>query len=138
LVFLLRLKNGSRFRGGKEEFSAQRTPRISAEFAEKPFGDDSLPRRMKAVFSKEGICSRFGARVCRMPVLTSHEALQLTASFAITAERMKTSDINFCSRAAMLEAASRVTFLKAHLIAKKEESAPRLGEISRRAVFAAA
>jgi len=73
-----------------------------------------------------------------MPVLTSHEALQLTASFALTAKRMKTADINFCSRAAMLEAASRVTFLKAHLIAKKEERTPRLGETSRRAVFSIA
>jgi hypothetical protein len=73
-----------------------------------------------------------------MPALTSHEALKLTASFAITAERMKTADIHFCSRAAMFEAASRVTFLKAHLIAQKEEAAPMFGEVSRRAVFAVA
>jgi hypothetical protein len=75
-------------------------------------------------------------RVCRMPALTSHEALQLTANFAVTAERMKTADLNCCSRAAMFEAASRVTFLRAHMIAKKEESTPLLGETSRRAVFA--
>lgn len=73
-----------------------------------------------------------------MPALTSHEALQLTANFAITAERMKTADIHFCDRAAMFEAASRVTFLRAHVIAKKEEAAPRLGETSRRAIFAVA
>ena len=73
-----------------------------------------------------------------MPGLTSHEALQLTASFAVTAERMKTADIHFCERAAMFEAASRVTFLKAHVIAKKEEAAPRLGETRRRAVFGVA
>jgi hypothetical protein len=71
-----------------------------------------------------------------MPALTSYEALQLTASFAITAERMKTADINFYGRAAMFEAASRITFLKAHVIAKEEETTPLLGEIARRAVFA--
>lgn len=73
-----------------------------------------------------------------MPALTSHEALQLTADFAITAERMKTADIDGCGRAVMFETASRVSFLKAHLIAKKEESAPVFGETSRRAVFAVA
>ena len=71
-----------------------------------------------------------------MPALTSHEALQLTASFALSAERMKTADISFCGRAAMFEAASRVTFLKAHVIAQQEEAAPPLGETRRRAVFA--
>lgn len=70
-----------------------------------------------------------------MPALTSHEALQLTVSFAITAERMKTADKSFCGRAAICEAASRVTFLKAHAIAKKEETAPQFGETRRRAVF---
>ena len=73
-----------------------------------------------------------------MPALTSHEALQLTASFAITAERMKTADTHCCGRAAMFEAASRVTFLRAHVIAKKEEMAPRFGETCHRAVFAIA
>ena len=70
-----------------------------------------------------------------MPALTCHEALQLTARFAVTAERMKTADSSFCGRAAMFEAASRVTFLRAHLIAEKEEAAPFFGEISRRAIF---
>jgi hypothetical protein len=73
-----------------------------------------------------------------MPALTSHEALLLTASFARTAERMKTADLPCCGRAAMFEAASRVSFLKAHLIAKREESAPLFGEISRRAIFSVA
>ena len=82
--------------------------------------------------------SKLLERVCRMPALTSHEALQLTASFAITAERMKTANVHFCGRAAMFETASRVTFLKAHVIAKKEEMAPRLSETRRRAVFAIA
>ena len=71
-----------------------------------------------------------------MPALTSQEALLLTARYALTAERMKAADNQCCDRAAMFEAASRVSFLKAHLIAKKEESAPLFGEISRRAVFA--
>jgi hypothetical protein len=71
-----------------------------------------------------------------MPALTFHEALLLTARFALTAERMKTAELSCCGRVAMLEAASRVSFLKAHLIARKEESAPLLGEICRRAVFA--
>lgn len=73
-----------------------------------------------------------------MPALTSYEALQLTAHFAITAERMKTADSDCCGRAAMFEAASRVSFLKAHLIAQKEESAAVFGEMSRRAVFTVA
>lgn len=73
-----------------------------------------------------------------MPVLTFHEALQLTANFAITAERIKTADSDCCGRAAMFETASRVSFLKAHLIAKKEESAPMFGDASRRAIFAVA
>jgi hypothetical protein len=49
---------------------------------------------------------------------------------------MKTADINFYGRAAVFEAASRITFLKAHVIAKEEETTPLLGEIARRAVFA--
>lgn len=73
-----------------------------------------------------------------MRALTSYEALLLTARFALTAERMKTAELPCCGRAAMFEAASRVSFLKAHLIARKEETAPLLGEISRRAVFAVA
>ena len=73
-----------------------------------------------------------------MSQLTSHEALQLTAHFAFTAERMRTADSNFEIRASLYETASRVAFLKAHLLAKNEEICPLLGQTSRRAVFFAA
>lgn len=127
---------GERFAySARENTLTTEAPRNSAEIAEEHWGDCSLPR-MDTVFSKRGTCSKIMVRVCRMPALTSYEALQLTASFAITAERMKTADINFYGRAAMFEAASRITFLKAHVIAKEEETTPLLGEIARRAVFA--
>jgi hypothetical protein len=70
--------------------------------------------------------------------LTSQDALRLTASFAFTADRMRAADHAFEIRARICETASRVAFLRAHLIAKREEILPPLGESFRRAVFAVA
>jgi hypothetical protein len=72
-----------------------------------------------------------------MSLLSSHEALQLTATFAVTAERMR-ADVEAQTLASLYERASRVAFLKAHLIAREEEVRPIFGQSFRRAAFAAA
>jgi hypothetical protein len=70
--------------------------------------------------------------------LTSQEALRLTATFAFTADRMRTIDGTFAVRTKICETASRVAFLQAHRIARREEIFPRVGETFRRAIFATA
>jgi hypothetical protein len=70
--------------------------------------------------------------------LTSQEALRLTANFAVTADRMRTADESFEIRASICETASRVAFLRAHLIARREEIFPAFGGTLRRASFASA
>lgn len=73
-----------------------------------------------------------------MSQLTFHQALDLTATFAFTAERMREADRDLHSRASICERASRVAFLRAHVIAKSEEVCPAFGELFRRAAFAVA
>ncbi len=73
-----------------------------------------------------------------MPQLTSHEALRLTAHFAFTADRMRSVDQSLERRANICETASRVAFLRAHVIAKREQIFPTFGESHRRAVFSVA
>jgi hypothetical protein len=68
--------------------------------------------------------------------LTSQEALQLTANFACTADRMREADRAFAIRANICETASRVALLRAHLIAREEEILPGFGECVQRRVFA--
>jgi len=68
--------------------------------------------------------------------LTSHEALMLTARFACTADRMRATDQSFAVRASICDTASRIAFLRAQMIAQKEEILPVLGEPFRRAAFA--
>lgn len=70
--------------------------------------------------------------------LTSQEALSLTANFAITADRMRTADESSEVRASICETASRIAFLRAQMIAKREEILPALGDTFRRAAFAVA
>ena len=70
--------------------------------------------------------------------LTSQEALRLTANFAFTADRMRAGDHSFEIRAQICDTASRVAFLRAHLMAKREEILPALGETFWRAIFAVA
>lgn len=84
---------------------------------------------------------RLQKRITSRPMpseLTSQEALRLTARFAFTADRMRTTDETFAVRAKICETASRVAFLRAHRIAQREEILPRLGETFRRAIFAVA
>lgn len=69
--------------------------------------------------------------------LSSHEALELTAKFAIAAERMR-ADSDSRLRASLYERASRVAFLRAHMLAKNEEVRPSFGQTFRRAIFAVA
>ena len=69
--------------------------------------------------------------------LSSHEALELTAKFAFAAERMR-ADTDSCVRASLYERASRVAFLRAHLLAHDEQMRPTLGQSFRRAIFAVA
>ena len=73
-----------------------------------------------------------------MSQFTSHEAILLTSSFVLTAERMRVGDTHSQARAALCEVASRVAFLRAHLIAKDEEVRPMFGQTARRATFAVA
>jgi len=73
-----------------------------------------------------------------MSLLTSHEALVLTADFALTADRMRAADSADRLRSKLYERASRIAFLRAQLLAKREETCPALGELFRRAAFAIA
>jgi hypothetical protein len=70
--------------------------------------------------------------------LSSQEALKLTASFAFTADRMRAADEALRVRASICETASRVAFLTAHRLAKREEVLPLLGHTLHRASFAIA
>lgn len=72
-----------------------------------------------------------------MSFLSSSEALQLTVTFAVTAERMRAND-DARTLASLYERASRVAFLKAHVIAREEEVRPTFGQSFRRAAFAVA
>jgi hypothetical protein len=72
-----------------------------------------------------------------MPCLSSHEALELTAHFAFTAERIRANS-EYQARATLYERASRIAFLRAHILARDEEARPAFGESLRRANFAVA
>lgn len=69
------------------------------------------------------------------PQLTCHEALQLTASFACSADRMRAGKGTCEIRTRICETASRVAFLKAHRMAQREEMVPLPGHTFRRANF---
>ncbi len=72
-----------------------------------------------------------------MPPLTSQEALQLASKFALTADRVRaTADLG--GRARLCDIASRVAFMRAQVLAKKEEIRPVFGKLHRRAIFAIA
>ena len=71
-----------------------------------------------------------------MSLLTSHQALELSANFAFAAERASESE--FQVRARLCELASRVAFLRAHVIARDEEARPAFGLSFRKAIFAVA
>jgi hypothetical protein len=51
---------------------------------------------------------------------------------------MRAADHDFQTRANVCEAASRIAFLRAHIIAKDEETRPSFETIFRRAAFAVA
>jgi hypothetical protein len=70
--------------------------------------------------------------------LTSHEALLLTANFAFTADRMRAADETHQIRASICDTASRIAFLRAHLIAEREEIVTGFSGAFRRGVFATA
>jgi len=72
-----------------------------------------------------------------MSCLTPHEALQLTATYAFTADYLRSSNTNEV-HARIYETASRVAFLRASLLARHEEARPKFGDVSRRALFATA
>jgi len=74
-----------------------------------------------------------------MASLTSQEALQLAADFALTAEYMRNDDAAYHgTKAELYETASRVALLRAHVLAKDEEVRPVLGTNLRRATFVVA
>jgi hypothetical protein len=72
-----------------------------------------------------------------MAQLTSREALQLAADFARKAEYMRADDAaDFQTQADLYETASRIAFLRAHMIARAEEVRPAVGKTSHRSVLA--
>ena len=78
-----------------------------------------------------------------MSRLTSHQALQLAADFAFTADYMRAAEADDFQNdvqtlAKLYETASRAVFLRAHVIAKDEETRPVVGERFRRVAFAVA
>ena len=74
-----------------------------------------------------------------MHYLSSTQALQLAADFALTADYIRATEATDChARAGLLETASRAAFLKAQAIAKDEEIRPVIGQSFRRAAFAVA
>ena len=74
-----------------------------------------------------------------MRYLTSAQALQLAADFALAADYIRVAEAADAeARASFLETASRAAFLKAQAIAKDEEIRPGFGQILRRAAFAVA
>jgi hypothetical protein len=74
-----------------------------------------------------------------MLFLTSAQALELAADFALTADYIRaTDDTDSEARVNFLETASRAAFLKAQAIAKDEEIRPGFGQSCRRAAFAVA
>jgi hypothetical protein len=74
-----------------------------------------------------------------MRYLTSQQALQLAADFSHAADQMRAADAgDIQAKASLYETASRVAFLRAHLIARDEETRPMFGESFRRAAFAVA
>ena len=68
--------------------------------------------------------------------LTSQEALQLAAAFACTADRMRAAGEASEVRRNICETASRIAFIRARLIASREEPFPRLGDALPRAIAA--
>lgn len=71
--------------------------------------------------------------------LTSQQALQLAADFAITAERLRAETApDFQNRANFYESACRVAFLRADVIARNEDTRPAFGQAFRRTAFATA
>jgi hypothetical protein len=70
--------------------------------------------------------------------LTSHEALQLTATFAFTAEYLRSAAAPARVRAQIYDTASRVAFLRAHVLLRREEARQHFGEASPRSWFPSA
>ena len=68
--------------------------------------------------------------------LTSQEALQLAAAFACTADRMRAAGEASEVRRKICETASRIAFLRAHLIVSREELLPLVSDALPRPVFA--
>jgi hypothetical protein len=74
-----------------------------------------------------------------MAFLSSRQALQLAADFAFTAEYIReTNAAELRAQANLYEMASRAAFLKAHLMAKDEQTRPSFGESVRRVAYAVA
>jgi len=73
-----------------------------------------------------------------MALSSSHEALELTASFSFTADRLRAEEGELQLRARICETASRVAFLKASILARDEEVRPTFGQLFRKGVFAVA
>jgi hypothetical protein len=72
-----------------------------------------------------------------MSLLTSSQALQMAADFALAADHIRTANDSNCPGMAKLyDTACRVAFLRAHALASAEETHPALGDCFRRASFA--
>jgi hypothetical protein len=53
-------------------------------------------------------------------------------------DQMRAGDVRLHTRASLFEQASRISFLRAHLMAQHEEKCAAFGQSSRRAVFSIA
>ncbi len=74
-----------------------------------------------------------------MPLLTSTQALKLAADFAHVADQMRAADGSDLQHLiGLYEKASRIAFLRAQVISRDEETRPRFGQSSHRAMFAVA
>jgi hypothetical protein len=72
-----------------------------------------------------------------MAHLTSRDALQLAADFALKAEYMRADHAaDFQTKADLYDTASRVAFLRAHVIAEDEAVRPVVGKNFCRAALA--
>ncbi|HEY6767070.1 MAG TPA: hypothetical protein VI386_20105 [Candidatus Sulfotelmatobacter sp.] len=73
-----------------------------------------------------------------MSELTSSQALQIAADFALASECMKQAGPGIASRTRICELATRIALLRAPVLAKAEFARPFFGESLGQSMFASA
>jgi hypothetical protein len=126
VILLSDIVSNPQFRGGEGEQEYGRFPRV--------YEDGGYFQTLEP-----GVNYLYPLRRFFMAYLSSQQALQLAADFALTAEYVREAHASSLKTTANLyETASRAAFLKAHVIAKDEEIRPSFGESFRRAAYAVA